>query len=443
MADRAEAVDVRAAARAEIKIPDGDHSEGIDVIGDEIEKPATLGRFFLRLGARHLRFRHREVLIKHFVRPLLDPGHIIVGKGGRLKVDSRRVRMDLISRRLCPKRIENHLRDHVLRGVHSSQLVPPLGVNLSVYVVSFLRKGSLTVVDVVPHVPVRLLDIGDGRRPTLPLKAAPIGGLAAPLGVEIRAVQHNVFVGRVRDDRVERRDVVIVGEIAEIGHGKRQSRASSRCAQPHFRSSVSFPSARQGGWPLPVFVIYSPSAVFPPGCPSLKPTPSFSDPSVSPGSVGIRTWALSLLLAPFCGYLLWAYAAGTYTVFDTASLIIHEAGHVFFAPFGWTLRALGGSLFQLILPGLFVYSFLYRACMPGTQISLVWWGQNALNVSTYAADAQERALPLITSDPSTHDGWRLLRTADLLAYDDVIGGIFLALALLAFVLALLLPRAPI
>lgn len=77
---------------------------------------------------------------------------------------------------------------------------------------------------------------------------------------------------------------------------------------------------------------------------------------------------------------------------------------------------------------------------PGIQIALVWLGQNALYVSTYAADAQERALPLITQDPSTHDWWMLLRTADLLAYDDTIGFVFLGLALLAFGTALLLPR---
>ncbi len=151
-------------------------------------------------------------------------------------------------------------------------------------------------------------------------------------------------------------------------------------------------------------------------------------------------WSLSLFLAALCGYLLWAYAAGTFTVFDTASLIIHEAGHVFFAPFGWTLRILGGSLFQLILPGLFVFSFLRRSYRPGVQISLVWLGQNALYVSSYAADAQERVLSLITNDPSTHDWWNLLRAAGLLPYDDVVGGAFLGLALLAFGIALLLPR---
>ncbi|WP_263786798.1 hypothetical protein [Salinibacter grassmerensis] len=154
----------------------------------------------------------------------------------------------------------------------------------------------------------------------------------------------------------------------------------------------------------------------------------------------LRRWGLSGLLAPVCGYLLWAYAAGTFTVLDTTALIVHEAGHVFFAPFGWTLRTLGGSLFQLILPGLFVVSFLRRLYRPGVQIALVWWGQNALYVSTYAADAQERALPLITNDPATHDWWALLRAAGLLPYDDVVGGLVLGLALLAFGAALLVPR---
>lgn len=168
--------------------------------------------------------------------------------------------------------------------------------------------------------------------------------------------------------------------------------------------------------------------------------PILSDPSTSSWRLILSKWGLSLLLAPLCGYLLWNYAAGTFTVFSTSSLIIHEAGHVFFAPLGWTLRILGGSLFQLILPGLFVFSFLRRSYRPGVQISLVWLGQNALYVSTYAADAQERALPLITNDPSTHDWWNLLRAAGLLPYDDVIGFFFLAFALLAFGSALLLPR---
>lgn len=170
------------------------------------------------------------------------------------------------------------------------------------------------------------------------------------------------------------------------------------------------------------------------------PEPAISDPPASSSRPLLTTWGLSLLLIPLCGYLLWAHATGSGTVLDTTSLIIHEAGHVFFSPFGWMLRILGGSLFQLILPSLFIVSFLRRSYRPGVQLSCVWLGQNLLNVSTYAADAQERALPLITQDPSTHDWWNLLRAAGLLPYDDVIGYVFLGLALLAFGIALLLPR---
>ncbi len=173
---------------------------------------------------------------------------------------------------------------------------------------------------------------------------------------------------------------------------------------------------------------------------ALLMSPPVQDLTASPWRTLLAKWGLSCLLAPLCGYLLWAYATGTFTVFTTAALIIHEAGHVFFAPFGWALRILGGSLFQLILPGLFVFSFLRRSYRPGVQISLVWLGQNALYVSTYAADAQERALPLITNNPNTHDWWNLLRTAGLLPYDDVVGFAFLGVALLAFGISLLLPQ---
>lgn len=168
--------------------------------------------------------------------------------------------------------------------------------------------------------------------------------------------------------------------------------------------------------------------------------PTVSEPSRLPWTRVLRDWSVSMFLLPGCAYLLWAYATGTFTAFDTTALIIHEAGHVFFAPFGWTLRILGGSLFQLILPSLFVYSFLCRRYRPGLQISLVWLGQNALYVSTYAADAQERGLPLITNDPSSHDWWALLRAAGLLPYDDVVAALFLGLALLGFGTSLLLPR---
>jgi len=94
----------------------------------------------------------------------------------------------------------------------------------------------------------------------------------------------------------------------------------------------------------------------------------------------------------------------------------------------------------VILPSLFAFSFLRGSYRPGVSISLGSFGQNALYVSTCAADAQRRTLPLITSDPSTHDGWMRLRDANLRAYDDVIRGIPLEIALPTFATALLIPQ---
>jgi hypothetical protein len=42
------------------------------------------------------------------------------------------------------------------------------------------------------------------------------------------------------------------------------------------------------------------------------------------------------------------------------NLIFHEAGHVVLMPFGEFMTILGGSLMQLIVPGVIVYVFLLR-----------------------------------------------------------------------------------
>ncbi|PEN14828.1 hypothetical protein CRI94_00590 [Longibacter salinarum] len=154
----------------------------------------------------------------------------------------------------------------------------------------------------------------------------------------------------------------------------------------------------------------------------------------------VRPWLLSVVLAPLIAYIVYGYAAGIYTVFDTASLLIHEAGHFFFRPFGWALFLLGGSLYQLILPGLFVWTFLRSEYPPGVQVSCVWLGQNAMNVATYIADARDRSLPLITGDVNSHDWWQLLGAAGLLPYDDLIAAGVVVIGMVAFTAALLAPR---
>jgi len=170
------------------------------------------------------------------------------------------------------------------------------------------------------------------------------------------------------------------------------------------------------------------------------PPPEHDGPAIAPWRDALETWWVSLALLAPIAYCLWGYATGTYILFDHVSLLMHEAGHFFFRPFGWVLYLMGGSVFQLVLPSLFIWTALKTESQGGVQLSLAWLGQNACNVSTYIADAQERALPLITGDPKTHDWWQLLREADLLAYDDMIAHGVLVIGLVAFILALVAPR---
>ena len=151
-----------------------------------------------------------------------------------------------------------------------------------------------------------------------------------------------------------------------------------------------------------------------------------------------REWTSSLLLLPVCCYF--ALNRGEYTLVDSADLVIHEAGHFFFRFFGRFILYAGGTLMQLLLPGLLVWHFWRHGYRLGVQLSMLWLGQNLINVSVYAADARARRLPLLGGDIGEHDWWNLLRMVDLLAYDQVIGTFFFAGALLVFAMLLAVPR---
>jgi len=151
-----------------------------------------------------------------------------------------------------------------------------------------------------------------------------------------------------------------------------------------------------------------------------------------------RDWTASAVLAPIAAYFL--LTRGEYTFMDTIDLIIHEAGHFFMWPFGRFLTYAGGTLMQLALPSLLVWHFHRNDYRFGTQLSLFWLGHNLINISVYAADARLRRLPLLGGDRSEHDWWNLLTMTGLLAYDQVIGWLFFALAVVVFALMLTMPR---
>src|SRR5262245_48148156 len=98
---------------------------------------------------------------------------------------------------------------------------------------------------------------------------------------------------------------------------------------------------------------------------------------------------------------------------DLVDLPIHETGHLLFRPLGQFMSVAGGSLFQIILPAVFVGYFIWNEKYYSAGIVLFWVGQSILNVFVYANDAVVMQIVLTSgltgSEGSFHD-WNYLLT---------------------------------
>jgi hypothetical protein len=122
-------------------------------------------------------------------------------------------------------------------------------------------------------------------------------------------------------------------------------------------------------------------------------------------------------------YLLFVlYAALDRTGFlfvDYVNLMIHEGGHFFFSWFGDTIRILGGTLGELIVPLLCGTAFWWRRETSGVAFCSFWFFENFLYIGTYMSDARTSALPLVGADESD---WTILFTQwRVLTHDQQIG----------------------
>jgi len=111
---------------------------------------------------------------------------------------------------------------------------------------------------------------------------------------------------------------------------------------------------------------------------------------------------------------------------DNVDLPIHEFGHLLFRPFGQFLMVAGGSLFQVIMPVIFVGYFIWQRSFYSAAIVLFWVGQSILNVWVYAADAVVMKLVLTSgftgSEGSFHDWNYLLTATGLLSSTKIVAG---------------------
>src|SRR5436190_9149039 len=127
-------------------------------------------------------------------------------------------------------------------------------------------------------------------------------------------------------------------------------------------------------------------------------------------------------------YFLWiAFDPMQGSFLDLIDLPIHETGHLLFRPFGGFMGIAGGSLFQIIMPSIFVGYFWWRQQYYSAAIVLLWVGQSVLNVYVYAADAVVMQLVLTSgftgSEGSFHDWNYLLTETGLINSTKTVAGI--------------------
>lgn len=143
-------------------------------------------------------------------------------------------------------------------------------------------------------------------------------------------------------------------------------------------------------------------------------------------------FALTLLLAIYGFRLLLHPDAGS--LMDSVDLPIHETGHLVFSPFGEFIQFLGGTLFQLIMPGLFVGYSLRRGDRHAASVALWWVAQNLWNVSVYVRDARAEELPLVGG--GEHDWAYLLGRLGWLRHDQTIGHSVWLVGVIVYLLAI-------
>src|SRR4051812_1419794 len=126
---------------------------------------------------------------------------------------------------------------------------------------------------------------------------------------------------------------------------------------------------------------------------------------------------LTLLLAVYGFVILRHPEAGS--LMDNVDLPIHETGHLVFSPFGELVQFAGGTLFQLIMPSIFLSYFVKRSDRHAASVALWWIAQNFWNISVYARDARAQELPLVGG--GEHDWAYMLGRFGWLAKDQAIG----------------------
>jgi TfoX C-terminal domain len=121
---------------------------------------------------------------------------------------------------------------------------------------------------------------------------------------------------------------------------------------------------------------------------------------------------------------------------DNVNLIIHEAGHALWRPFGEFLYFLGGSLTQVIVPLAFLVYFWRSNQRFAACVAAFWTATSLFHLSVYVGDARAMELPLLGGEYVTHDWNWILSELNLLPLDWFLSRLVYLTGLLYLILGL-------
>ena len=151
--------------------------------------------------------------------------------------------------------------------------------------------------------------------------------------------------------------------------------------------------------------------------------------------VSLVNFLAVLAFGAVCLGFHWLGAEGWVPVLDNANLALHEAGHPLVSVFGDRATVYGGTLFQLAFPLAAAWHFRRANNATGSAASLVWLGENLLNIARYMADARVQELPLVGS--GDHDWMEIFSRWGVLHLDGRFAGLTRGIGVILLLGALL------
>jgi hypothetical protein len=124
------------------------------------------------------------------------------------------------------------------------------------------------------------------------------------------------------------------------------------------------------------------------------------------------------------------------------NLPFHEAGHLFFSPFGRFIQVLGGTLGQWLVPLVVLCAFVAKGNPFGATVGLWWLGESFLDIAPYMNDARAGQLMLLGgvtgSEVEDYHDWEVLLTKlGWMQHDHLIARVTFGIGVAFMLLALI------